>query len=166
MKARMVSSKAKTVSEYLKSLPPERRQAVSRVRDVILKHLPKGYEEMMLYGMICYVVPESILPAKDTYNGQLLTYAGLAAQKNYCSLYVMNVYGDKTTEKWFREGFKKAGKKLDMGKACVRFQTADDLPLTLIGQTVAKNGPNQYAAWFFKTQEAARARRAKKRGRS
>jgi hypothetical protein len=80
-------------------------------------------------------VPLSTYP--DTYNGQPLCYAALAAQKNYCALYLMNVYGDSATAKAFRDGFKRAGKKLDMGKSCVRFKTAEDLPLDVIGKTIA-----------------------------
>jgi hypothetical protein len=105
------------------------------VRAVVRKNLPKGYKEAVGYGMICYRVPLSTYP--DTYNGQPLCYAALAAQKNYCALYLVNVYGDMPTAKAFREGFKKAGKKLDMGKSCVRFKTAGDLPLNVIGKTIA-----------------------------
>ena len=131
----MVMSKATTVADYLAELPEERRRTISAVRAVVRKNLPKGYKESIGYGMICYTVPLSTYP--DTYNGQPLCYAALAAQKNYCALYLMNVYGDTATAKAFRDGFKKAGKKLDMGKSCVRFKTADDLPLDVIGQTVA-----------------------------
>ena len=131
----MVMSKATTVAEYLAELPADRRKTISAVRAVVRKHLPKGYKETIGYGMICYNVPLSTCP--DTYNGQPLCYAALAAQKNYCALYLMNVYGDTLMAKSFRDGFKKAGKKLDMGKACVRFKTADDLPLDVIGQTIA-----------------------------
>ncbi len=132
----MVQSKAKTVEAYLAELPPDRREAISAVRKVILENLPKGYEEAMNWGMICYQVPLARCP--DTYNGQPLGIAALASQKRYMSIYLMNVYGDKKTEAWFRAGFKKAGKKLDMGKSCVRFKKLDDLPLELIGQAVAR----------------------------
>jgi uncharacterized protein YdhG (YjbR/CyaY superfamily) len=131
----MVMSKAKTVTEYLAELPPDRRKTISAVRAVVRKSLPKGYKEGIGYGMICYTVPLATYPV--TYNGQPLCYAALAAQKQYCAIYLMNVYGDTPTAKAFREGFKKAGKKLDMGKSCVRFKTADDLPLDVIGRTVA-----------------------------
>ena len=131
----MVMSKAKTVTEYLAELPAERRTTIATVRAVVRKNLPKGYKESIGYGMICYSVPLSAYP--DTYNGQPLCYAALAAQKNYCALYLMNVYGDSATAKAFRDGFERAGKKLDMGKSCVRFKTADDLPLDVIGKTIA-----------------------------
>jgi uncharacterized protein YdhG (YjbR/CyaY superfamily) len=131
----MVMSKAATVADYLAELPADRRRTISAVRAVIRKSLPKGYKESVGYGMICYAVPLSTYA--DTYNGQPLCYAALASQKNYCALYLMNVYGDTQTAKAFRDGFKKAGKKLDMGKSCVRFKTADDLPLDVIGKTIA-----------------------------
>lgn len=131
----MVMSKAKTVANYLAELPADRRKTISTVRAVVRKNLPKGYRESIGYGMICYTVPLSTYP--DTYNGQPLCYAALAAQKNSCSLYLMNVYGDAATAKAFREGFRQAGKKLDMGKSCVRFKTAADLPLDVIGRTIA-----------------------------
>ena len=131
----MVMSKATTVADYLAELPEERRKTISAVRAVVRKNLPKGYKESIGYGMICYSVPLSTYP--DTCNGQPLCYAALAAQKNYCAIYLMNVYGDAPTAKAFRDGFKKAGKQLDMGKSCVRFKTADDLPLDVIGKTIA-----------------------------
>ena len=131
----MVMSKATTVADYLAELPADRRKTLSAVRAVVRKNLPKGYKESIGYGMICYTVPLSIYP--QTYNCQPLCYAALAAQKNYCAIYLMNVYGDAPTAKAFREGFKRAGKKLDMGKSCVRFKTADDLPLDVIGRTIA-----------------------------
>ena len=61
------------------------------MRDVVLANLPDGYEEVMQYGMISYVVPLSVLA--DTYNGQPLMYIALASQKQYMSLYLTNVYG-------------------------------------------------------------------------
>ena len=131
----MVQSKAKTVAEYLKGLPAERRAEISKVRDVVKKNLPGGYREAMIWGMISYGVPLSRLP--DTYNGQPLCYAALAAQKNFNTLYLMSVYANDASKRAFAEGFKKAGKKLDMGKSCVHFQSADDLPLDLIATTIA-----------------------------
>jgi len=91
----------------------------------------------MQYGMISYVAPLERFP--DTYNGQPLAIASLASQKAYASLYVMNVYGDKVTRDWFTKEFKASGKRLDMGKACVRFRRLDDLPLGLIGEAIARS---------------------------
>ncbi len=142
----MVMSKAKTVAAYLAELPADRRKTISTVRAVIRQNLPRGYRESIGYGMICYTVPLSTYP--ETYNGQPLCYAALAAQKNYCALYLMNVYGDTPTAKAFREGFKKAGKKLDMGKSCVRFKTAADLALDIIGKTIAATPMKAFIARY------------------
>jgi len=131
----MVMSHATTVADYLAELTADRRKTISAVRAVIRKHLPKGYKEAVGYGMICYSVPLSAYP--DTYNGQPLCYAALAAQKNYCALYLMGCYGDAAQTTALKDAFKKAGKKLDMGKSCVRFKTLDDLPLDVIGKTIA-----------------------------
>ena len=148
----MVMSKATTVPDYLAELPEERRRTISAVRAVVRKNLPKGYQESIGYGMICYTVPLSTCP--DTYNGQPLCYAALAAQKNYCALYLMNVYGDAPTAKAFRDGFKKAGKKLDMGKSCVRFKTADDLPLDVIGRTIAATPMKAFIEMFERPRKS------------
>lgn len=132
----MASSKAATVDEYLAELPADRRAVISAVRDVVNAHLPDGYAEGMLYGMIGWYVP--LEKYADTYNGQPIGPAGLAAQKHYNALYLVSVYGDLALEAWFTAAFRKAGKKLDMGKSCVRFKKLDDLPLDVIGQTIAK----------------------------
>lgn len=124
-----------TVSQYLASLPPERRKVVAAVRSVIKRNLPKGYVEGMDFGMISYAVPLSVFP--ETYNGRPLAYAALAAQKNYYALHLMGIYGDPAAEASLREAFRKAGKRLDMGKSCVRFRSLEDLPLEVIGTTVA-----------------------------
>jgi Domain of unknown function (DU1801) len=129
-------TKQATVSEVVKAWPAERRAAMSKVRKTILERLPKGYEETAAWGMLTYSVPLSVLP--DTYNGQPLGYVALGSQKNYMTLHLMPLYGDKTTEEWFRAEFKARGLKLDMGKACVRFKSIDDLPLDLVGAVVAK----------------------------
>ena len=132
----MASSDAATPDAYLASLPPERRQALAVLRDVIRANLPAGYEEGMQYGMIGWFVPLERFP--DTYNGQPLGLAAMASQKGYMSLYLNTVYGDPETDRWFRERYAASGKKLDMGKSCVRFHRLDDLPLDLIGETIAR----------------------------
>src|SRR4051794_4909505 len=108
----MLNRAATTAEEYIAALPDERRQAISAVRKLVKKHLPRGFAESVNFGMIGYVVPLKRFPG--TYNGQPLCYAALAAQKNYCSLYLMSVYGSKKHETALREAFKTAGKKLDM----------------------------------------------------
>ncbi|HKP15046.1 MAG TPA: DUF1801 domain-containing protein [Gemmatimonadaceae bacterium] len=124
-----------TVEEYLASLPDDRRREIERVRRVVRKNLPAGYVEGVGFGMICYSVPLSVY--RDTYNKQPLMYAALASQKNHLSLYLMPVYPDNALEKRLRNGFAAAGKKLDMGKSCIRFKHADDLELDAIGDIVA-----------------------------
>lgn len=145
-------SEAETVDQYLNELTPERREAVAAVREVILKNLPEGYEETMQYGMISYVIPLDTYP--ETYNGQALAYASLASQKNYISLYLMNIYGDKGVETWFTEQYKASGKKLNMGKSCVRFKKVEDLPTDLIGEAIARTP----VAGFIEVYEASRRR--------
>ena len=128
-------SQAASVEEYLASLPPDRRQEIERVRRVVRDDLPVGYEEGVGFGMLCYSVPLS--DYRDTYNKQPLMYAALTSQKNHLSLYLMAVYADDALEKRLRDAFAESGKKLDMGKSCIRFKRADDLPLDAIGEIVA-----------------------------
>ncbi len=126
---------ATSVADLLAQLPAPRRTELERVRKVIRKHLPGGYEEVACKGMIVYQVP--LERYSDTYNGQASWYAALAAQKNYLTLHLMGVYGSKRLAAKLAAGFKAAGKKLDMGKACIRFQAADDLALDVVGDIVA-----------------------------
>jgi hypothetical protein len=134
-----VKSKAKTVDQYLAELPPDRRDAINAVRKVILKNLPDGLEEIMQYGMISYVVPFKLFPAGYHCDpSQPLTFAMLASQKGYMALYLMTVYGHMETAKWFTKAYQASGKKLDMGKSCVRFKKLDDLPLDVIGQAITR----------------------------
>ena len=130
-----MQSDAKTPEEYLTELEPKRREAISAVRDVILDNLPDGYEEVMQYGMISYVVPFDAFP--ETYNGQPLMYIALASQKQYMSLYLTSVYADESVSEWFRERYLATGKKLNMGKSCVRFRKLEDVPLDLVAEVAA-----------------------------
>jgi len=142
-----MQSSAKTVAEYLKSLPADRREAISAVRKVILDNLPEGYEECMSYGMIGYVVPHRIYPKGYHCNPSLpLPFANLASQKNHMALYLMCCYGDKATDDWFRKAWAAAGKKLDMGKSCVRFKKLEDVSLEVIGQVIARVPVKNYIA--------------------
>ena len=131
----MATKAQPTVVEFLAQLPPDRRREVDRVRRVIRKHLPPGYEEVVSKRMLVYQVPLTLYP--DTYNGHPLWYVALASEKSYLSLHLMSIYGSKALAQRLAEGFRTAGKRLDMGKACVRFKTADDLPLDTIGEIVA-----------------------------
>lgn len=134
-----MQSKAKTVKQYLDELPADRKREISVVRQVILKNLPKGYVETMAYGMIGYVVPLKIYPSGYGGNKNIpLPFAGLASQKNYMALYLMGTYGNKDLDGWFRKAYKATGKKLDMGKGCVRFKSLNDLPLDVVAQVMRK----------------------------
>lgn len=135
-----------TPDEYIASLPEERRKAMTAVRDVILENLPRGFEEGMSYGMIGWYIPLERFP--DTYNGQPLGLAGLASQKNYMSLYLLSVYGDRETERWFKERYAASGKRLNMGKSCLRFTKLEDLPLDVIGETIARVDLDRYLAHY------------------
>src|SRR5215207_2062115 len=111
-----MQSSARTVADYLSALPAERQELISRVRDVVNDNLPDGYQESMSYGMISWHIP--LERYRETYNKQPLQYAALAAQKIYCSLYLMGVYADR--EATFRARWHApSGKKLNMGKSCI-----------------------------------------------
>lgn len=146
--------KAATVAEYLDGLTPERRDAIEQVRKVILDNLPKGYQESLTYGVLSYEVPLSRLP--DTYNGEPLSYVALGSQKNYMSLYLMNIYGDPKAAKWFKSAYKAKGKKLDMGKSCVRFKKVEDLPLDVVAEVV---GRTPMEDWIRTYRESRATRR-------
>ena len=140
-----MTSQAKTVNEYLAELPAERKSAMGEVREVILANLPKGYEERMQYGMISYVVPHSLYPAGYHCDPkQPLTMAMLGSQKNHMALYLMSAYGHRETREWFEKAYRASGKKLDMGKACVRFRKVEDLPLDVIGKVIARVPVEKY----------------------
>ena len=146
----MAQSKAKTIEQYLIDLPAERRGPICAVRQVILDNLPKGYEEVMQFGMISYVIPLSKYP--NTYNKKPLAVTSLASQKNYMALYLM-CFGEKEAESWFRKRYIASGKKLNMGKCCVRFKKLEDLPLDLIGETVARTTIERFITLYEKSRE-------------
>jgi hypothetical protein len=131
-----VRSDATDVRDYLAGLPDDRREAIGAVRAVVLDNLPDGYEEAMQYGMISYIVPLSRFPT--TYNGQPLAVASLANQKRHMALYLMGVYGDDAGRAWLESSWAATGKKLDMGKSCLRFRKLDDLALDLVGAAIAR----------------------------
>ena len=155
-----MQSKASTVKEYLANLPADRREAIEAVRAVILKNLDSKYEEGMQYGMIGYYVPHSIYPAGYHCNSrQPLPYASLAAQKNHYGLYLCAVYADNACDNergdggWFRQAWQSSGKKLDMGKGCVRFRKLDDVPLDVVAEAFRRISVADFVAQY----EAARA---------
>ncbi len=140
-------SKARTVDEYLAELPADRRAAIQAVRAVILKNLDRGYAEGMQYGMIGYHVPHRVYPPGYHCDPrQPLPFAALASQKNYMSVYLMCTYGSPQHAAWFRQAWAKTGKKLDMGKSCIRFKKLDDLALDVLGQAIARIPAKEYIA--------------------
>ena len=148
-----MQSKATTVSEYLISLPPDRRAAIETVRKVILANLDKDYEEGMQYGMIGYYVPHRVYPAGYHCDAkQALPFAALASQKNHMSVYLMGLYAgpDNKLRQWFQEAWAKSGKKLDMGKACTRFKKVDDLALYVLGEAIRRMPAKKYIEVYEK----------------
>ena len=142
-------SKATTVEQYLAELPADRRAALSAVRDVIRENLDPLYEEGMQYGMIGYYVPHSVYPeGYHTDPKQPLPFAALASQKNHMAIYLMGVYGEPEGEKWFRDAWAKTGKKLDMGKSCVRFKTLDAVALDVLGEAIRRVPVKDYLAHY------------------
>ena len=140
-----MQSKATTVEQYLAGLTEYRRKALEAVRQVVLKNLDKDYEEGMQYGMIGYYVPHRVYPAGYHCDPkQPLPFAGLASQKNYMSLYLMCVYGDSDFSRWFQQAWAKTGKKLDMGKSCVRFKKLEDLALDVIAEAIKRVPAKKY----------------------
>lgn len=134
------------VEDYLGELPRERREALQEVRKVVLDNLPAGYVETMNWGMITYEIPLERYP--DTYNKRPLMYAALASQKNHMSLHLMCVYSHKESRIRFEEKFKASGKKLNMGKSCVRFKRLEDLPLDVVGEAIAGTSVDAYIRFY------------------
>lgn len=128
-------SEARTVEEYLASLPDLRREAIQAVREVILENLPQGYVESMNWGMISYEVPLETYP--DTYNKKPLMVAALASQNNHMAVYLTGIYISEEARTEFEAAYRATGKRFDVGKSCVRFRKLEDLPLGLIGATIA-----------------------------
>lgn len=153
-----MQSKAKTVEAYIKELPPERREAISKLRKAIIKNLPKGFEEGMGYGMMGYYVPHSIYPKGYHCTPELpLPFAGMASQKNFISFYHMGMYANPELLKWFTTEYPKHTKaKLDMGKSCVRFKKPEHIPYELIGKLMkkmsVKDWINLYEKHFLKSK--------------
>jgi hypothetical protein len=150
-----------TVTSFLAALPAERRREIAAVRAVVRRNLPAGYQEAVSHGMIVYQVPLRVYP--DTYNGQPLWYAAIGSQGRSCSLHLLNVYGDPALSRRLEDGFRAAGKRLDRGKACVRFRTAGDLALEVIGALVASTSLDRFVAL---AEEAKRSRAAARSGRA
>ena len=141
-----MQSKATTPEQYLSELPEDRKEAMSKLRNAIKDNLPKGFEEVMSYGMLGYVVPHSIYPNGYHCNPKLpLPFINLASQKNFIALYHMGVYANKDLHNWFVAEYPKHAKtKIDMGKSCIRFKKMDDVPYDLIAELARKISVEQW----------------------
>ncbi len=158
-----MQSTATRAQQYLDSLPDDRRAIVATVRDTILHNLSPEYAEIMQYGMLSYVIPHSVFPAGYHCDPkQPVPFAALASQKNYISLYLMGLYtgADETEDaNWFREAWAASGKKkLDMGKACVRFKKLDDIALDVIAEAIRRMPAQRYLALYRQAINTASAR--------
>jgi len=135
-----IQTKEISPDQYVNSLPDDRKEAITQIRKIILKNVPKGFQEEMSYGMLGYVVPHKLYPAGYHCNPELpLPFISLASQKNFIALYHMGMYADKKLLQWFTSEYPKHSKaKLDMGKSCIRFKKVDQIPYKLIEELVKK----------------------------
>jgi len=155
-------SNVKTPAQYIASLPADRAKTIRAVRAFVNKHIPRGYEECLVWGTIGWVIPLSRYP--DTHNKQPMCYVALSSQKNYCSLYLMGAYGSASQLKQLKTAFQSAGKKLDMGKCCVHFESPDDLPLAAIGELISAIPSEKWIEMYEQSRlltKAGQARAAK-----
>ncbi len=141
-----MKSNAVTPQAYIDKLPEERKAAMSELRKVILKNIPKGFSETITYGMISYVVPHTLYPDGYHCDPTLpLPFLSIASQKNFIAVYHMGLYGDEKLLDWFTKEYPKHSKtKLDMGKSCIRFKKIDQIPYQLIGELAAKMTPKEW----------------------
>ena len=153
-------SKAKTVDEYLAGLPDDRREALQAILTVFRKNIGKGFEEGVQYGMIGYYVPHKLYPPGYHCDPkQPLPFAGMASQKNHMAVYMSCLYSDSKQDKEFRAAWKKTGKKLDMGKCCIRFKKLDDVALDVIGDAIARVSVKDYIAMYEAVKPAGKRTR-------
>lgn len=151
-----MQSSAKNPIEYIESLPQERKEVVLKIREAIFQNLPEGFEEVVNYGMLGYVVPHSIYPKGYHCDPKLpLPFMSLASQKNNISFYHMGIYADKQLLDWFVSEYPKhVRSRLDMGKSCIRFKKMNEIPYALIGELAAKISSqswiNLYESTFLK----------------
>lgn len=148
-----------SVQEYLDSTPDSRRADVEKVREVILENLPPGYEESFEWGMITYQVPLNRYP--DTYNGKPLMYAALSAQKNHLSLYLTGIYISEEDRAAFEKAYRESGKRLDAAKSCVRFKSAEDVPLEVIGKAISSLDIDTFVQRVERIQRKPRKKRSR-----
>jgi uncharacterized protein YdhG (YjbR/CyaY superfamily) len=141
-----------TVDGYISQVPEDRKEGINTLRKTILKNLPTGFEECISYGMVGYVVPQSIYPSGYHCDPKLpLPFMAFANQKNFISFYHMGIYADPSLMDWFTTEFGKRSKaKLDMGKSCIRFKKVEGIPFDLIGELVAKTSVNDWIGTYEK----------------
>ena len=156
-----MQSKAKTADDYIAELPADRKEAIIKLRKEVLKNLPKGFKEVMGYGMMGYVVPHSIYPAGyHCTPSDPLPFAGLASQKNFIAFYHMGIYSDPKLLEWFvKEYPKHTDAKLDMGKSCIRFKKPEKIPFKLFGELMSKMTVND---WIGKYESVLKKSKTKK----
>jgi Domain of unknown function (DU1801) len=165
-------SAAPTVQAYLAELAADRRAVVDAVRKVVLANLDDDYEEGMQYGMIGYYVPHAVFPKGYHCDPkQPLPFAAIASQKNHLSLYLCSLYsdaadGDETSARWFRDAWAKTGKKLDMGKSCIRFKRVEDLALDVIGAAIQRMPTRQFIERYEAGLAMSRANRTNIRAKT
>jgi len=157
----------KTPEQYIASLPADRAKTIATVRALVNKHIPRGYDECLVWGTIGWTIPLSRYP--DTYNKQPICYVALSSQKNYCSLYLMGAFWSASQLEQLKAAFKAAGKKLDMGKCCVHFESPDDLPLEAIGKLISAISSEKWIEMYEQSRlmtKAGQAQMAKQGGPS
>ena len=152
---------ALTVNQWLASVPAERKDAINAVRDAVNERLPQGYEETVDWGMLAWVVPLATLP--NTHHGHPLMLAALGAHTKVMTIYLMNVYSDPKARREFETAYKKTGKKLDMGGCCVHFKKLDDLPLDVVGNTIARVAVDQYVERYENARTKMKKKATKKK---
>lgn len=136
----------KTSNDYINGLPAERLMPFTKLRETILNHIPKGFEEYMSYGMITYSVPHRLFPAGYHCDPSIpLPFVSIASQKNFIAVYHMGIYADPQLLQWFVTEYPKHCKtKLDMGKSCIRFKKMDQIPYELIAELMKKMTVNDW----------------------
>ena len=148
-----MSKSSEEVDRYIESIPQDRKKSFSRLRDEIKKNLPKGFAEVINYGMLSYVVPHELYTKGYHCKPELpLPFISIASQKNFIAVYHMGIYADKQLLEWFQENYKEASNsKLDMGKSCIRFKKPDEIPFKLMGELSKKMSVKKWVG-LYETQ--------------
>jgi hypothetical protein len=155
-----MQSQAKSVDQYVAELPPDRQPVVELLRKTFKRQLPKGFEEVMSYGMIGWVVPHKLYPAGYHCDPKLpLPFLALASQKNFIAVYHMGIYAEPSMLDWFMQAHAQASpKKLDMGKSCIRYKKPEDIPVALLGELAAKLSPAQWIELYETKVKGSRSK--------